>query len=116
MSTLALLGIGAGSIGLLLLLIIRWQVHAFVAMMLVSFLVAFATGMPIGDIISTLIAGMGGTLGSVAILVALGSMLGRMIEVSGGQSGQPLHAAAGPHTGAHGAHRRRAGAGHPGVF
>ncbi|ODS60677.1 MAG: GntP family transporter [Acidovorax sp. SCN 65-108] len=84
MSTLALLGIGAGSIGLLLLLIIRWQVHAFVAMMLVSFLVAFATGMPIGDIISTLIAGMGGTLGSVAILVALGSMLGRMIEVSGG--------------------------------
>ena len=33
MSTLALLGIGAGSIGLLLLLIIRWQVHAFVAMM-----------------------------------------------------------------------------------
>ena len=84
MSTLALLGIGAGSIALLLLLIIRWQVHAFVAMMLVSFLVAFATGMPIGDIISTLIAGMGGTLGSVAILVALGAMLGRMIEVSGG--------------------------------
>ncbi len=84
MSTLALLGIGAGSIALLLLLITRWQVHAFVAMMLVSFLVAFATGMPIGDIISTLIAGMGGTLGSVAILVALGSMLGRMIEVSGG--------------------------------
>ena len=84
MSTLALLGIGAGSIALLLLLIIRWQVHAFVAMMLVSFLVAFATGMPISDIISTLIAGMGGTLGSVAILVALGSMLGRMIEVSGG--------------------------------
>ncbi len=84
MSTIALLGIGAGSIALLLLLIIRWQVHAFVAMMLVSFLVAFATGMPIGDIISTLIAGMGGTLGSVAILVALGSMLGRMIEVSGG--------------------------------
>ena len=36
MSTLSLLGIGAGSIALLLLLIIRWQVHAFVAMMLVS--------------------------------------------------------------------------------
>ena len=84
MSTLSLLGIGAGSIALLLLLIIRWQMHAFVAMMLVSFLVAFATGMPIGEIISTVIAGMGGTLGSVAILVALGAMLGRMIEVSGG--------------------------------
>jgi len=84
MSTLALLGIGAGSIALLLLLIVRWKVHAFVAMMLVSLLVALATGMPTGDIIGTLVAGMGGTLGSVAILVALGAMLGRMIEVSGG--------------------------------
>ena len=86
MSTAALLGIAAGGIALLLLLIIRWQVHAFVAMLLVSLLVAVAAGMPIGDVISTMIAGMGGTLGSVAILVALGAMLGRMIEVSGGAS------------------------------
>ena len=86
MSTAALLGIAAGGIALLLLLIIRWQVHAFVAMLLVSLLVALAAGMPIGDVISTMIAGMGGTLGSVAILVALGAMLGRMIEVSGGAS------------------------------
>ena len=117
MSTLALLGIGAGSIAPLLLLIIRWQVHAFVAMMLVSFLVAFATGMPIADIISTLIAGMGGTLGSVAILVALGSMLGRMIEVS---AAQPALAnrftQLGPTRVPMALHRRCAGAGHPGVF
>ena len=84
MSTPALLGIAAAGIALLLVLIIRFQVHAFIAMMLVSFLVALAAGMPIGDIIPTLISGMGGTLGSVAILVALGAMLGRMIEVSGG--------------------------------
>lgn len=86
MSTPALLGIAAGGIALLLLLIIRWQMHAFVALMLVSLLVALATQIPIADIIPTLIAGMGGTLGSVAILVALGAMLGRMIEVSGGAS------------------------------
>ena len=86
MSTIALLGIAAASIALLLLLIIRFQVHAFVALMLVSLLVAMVTGIPAGDIIPTLIAGMGGTLGSVAILVALGAMLGRMIEVSGGAS------------------------------
>jgi gluconate:H+ symporter, GntP family len=84
MSTPALLGVAAGGIALLLVLIVRWQVHAFVAMMLVSLLLALATRMPTGDIISTLVSGMGGTLGSVAILVALGSMLGRMIEVSGG--------------------------------
>lgn len=84
MSTLALLSIAGGSIALLLVLIIRLQVHAFVALMLVSLLVALATNIPVGEIIPTLIAGMGGTLGSVAILVALGAMLGRMIEVSGG--------------------------------
>lgn len=84
MSTLALLGIAGASIALLLVLIIRFQLHAFVALMLVSLLVALATGVPVGDIIPTLIAGMGGTLGSVAILVALGAMLGRMIEISGG--------------------------------
>ena len=84
MSTLALLSIAGGSIALLLVLIIRLQVHAFVALMLVSLLVALATNIPVAEIIPTLIAGMGGTLGSVAILVALGAMLGRMIEVSGG--------------------------------
>lgn len=84
MSTLALLSIAGGSIALLLILIIRLQVHAFVALLLVSLLVALATNVPLADIIPTLIAGMGGTLGSVAILVALGAMLGRMIEVSGG--------------------------------
>ena len=86
MSTLALLSIAAASIGLLLLLIIRFQVQAFVALLVVSLLVAIATGIPMGDIVPTLISGMGGTLGSVAILVALGAMLGRMIEVSGGAS------------------------------
>jgi len=87
MSTPALLGIAAGGIALLLYLIIRLQVHAFVALMLVSLLVAMATSMPVADIVPTMIAGMGGTLGSVAILVALGAMLGRFIEVSGGAAG-----------------------------
>lgn len=84
MSTLALLSIAGGSIALLLVLIIRLQVHAFIALLLVSLLVALATNVPLAEIIPTLISGMGGTLGSVAILVALGAMLGRMIEVSGG--------------------------------
>jgi len=84
MTTPMLLGIAGASIALLLVLIIQLQVHAFIAMMLVSFLVALVAGMPLADIVPTLIAGMGGTLGSVAILVALGAMLGKTIEVSGG--------------------------------
>jgi GntP family gluconate:H+ symporter len=96
MSTIALLAIAAGGIGLLLLLIIRFKVHAFLALLIVSVLVGLAAGLPLATIPATddqpeqlgiipaIIAGMGGTLGSVAILVALGAMLGKIIELSGG--------------------------------
>lgn len=96
MSTIALLAIAAGGIGLLLLLIIRFKVHAFLALLIVSILVGLAAGLPLATIPATedspeqlgiipaIIAGMGGTLGSVAILVALGAMLGKIIELSGG--------------------------------
>lgn len=96
MGALTLLGIAAGGIALLLVLIIRFKVHAFVALLLVSILVGLVSGMPLVTVpatadapeqlgvIATITAGMGGTLGSVALLVALGAMLGRMIEVSGG--------------------------------
>ncbi|MEU3018984.1 MULTISPECIES: GntP family transporter [unclassified Nocardiopsis] len=96
MSALTLLGIAAGGIALLLVLIIRFKVHAFVALLLVSILVGLASGMPLVTVpatadapeqlgvIASITAGVGGTLGSVAVLVALGAMLGRMIEVSGG--------------------------------
>jgi len=98
LNTAILLGIAAGGIALLLLLIIRFKVQAFVALLLVSLLVALAAGIPLTTIpatedaperlgiIQTIVAGMGGTLGTVAILVALGAMLGRLIEVSGGAS------------------------------
>ncbi|MBR8740383.1 GntP family transporter [Nocardiopsis sp. MG754419] len=96
MGALSLLGIAAGGIALLLVLIIRFKVHAFVALLLVSILVGVVSGMPLVTVpetadapeqlgvISAITAGMGDTLGSVAVLVALGAMLGRMIEVSGG--------------------------------
>ncbi|KGJ80344.1 transporter, partial [Cryobacterium roopkundense] len=96
METAVLLGIATAGIALLLVLIIKFKVQAFVALLLVSILVALAAGIPLATIpatadaperlgiIPTIVAGMGGTLGTVAILVALGAMLGRLIEVSGG--------------------------------
>ncbi|ETA66249.1 gluconate transporter [Haloechinothrix halophila YIM 93223] len=79
-----LLGIAAGAIALLLVLIIGLRVHAFLALVTVSLLTAFAAGIPPADIIDTLSEGFSATLGSVALLVGLGAMLGRMVEVSGG--------------------------------
>lgn len=98
MSVPVLLAIGVGGILLLLLLIVRFKVNAFLALLITSILVGLAAGIPLATIpasedaperlgiIPAIVAGMGGTLGSVAILVALGSMLGRIIELSGGAS------------------------------
>ncbi|SHJ31379.1 gluconate:H+ symporter, GntP family [Nocardiopsis flavescens] len=79
-----LLGIAAGAIALLLFLIIRLRLHAFLALVLVSLLTAVAAGIPVGGIMPTLLDGFGGTLANVALLVGLGVMLGRMLEVTGG--------------------------------
>ncbi|MBO3088829.1 GntP family permease [Cellulomonas dongxiuzhuiae] len=79
-----LLGIAAAAIALLLFLIIRLRLHAFLALILVSLLTAFATGVPAGSVVDVITSGFGTTLGSVALLVGLGAMLGRMVETSGG--------------------------------
>ncbi|GAA3706127.1 GntP family permease [Zhihengliuella alba] len=79
-----LLAIAGAAVLLLLFLIIKLRVHAFVALILISLLTAFATGIPAGSVIDTLTDGFGSTLASVALLVGLGAMLGRLVEKSGG--------------------------------
>ncbi|WP_040339587.1 GntP family permease [Candidatus Blastococcus massiliensis] len=79
-----LLLIAAAGVLLLLLLIIRFKLHAFVALILVSLLVALAARVPLEDVVTTLTGGFGSTLASVALLVGLGAMLGRLLEFSGG--------------------------------
>lgn len=79
-----LLLIAAVAILALLVLIIYLRVHAFVALVLVSLVTAFATGVAPAKVIDTLVNGFGATLGPVALLVGFGAMLGRLVEVSGG--------------------------------
>ncbi|MEG2829768.1 GntP family transporter [Edwardsiella piscicida] len=84
MSTIALLSIALLGVILLLWLVIRLRVQPFVALLLVSFLVALASGIPPGEVTKVMIAGMGGVLGSVTMIIGLGAMLGKMVERSGG--------------------------------
>ncbi|NBH75950.1 GntP family permease [Rodentibacter pneumotropicus] len=72
------------SIAVLLLLIIKFNIHAFVALTIVSLLTAIATGIPVDKILPTLLSGFGNTLASVALLVGLGAMIGRLLEITGG--------------------------------
>lgn len=79
-----LLAIAAGAIALILVMIIVFKVHAFLTLIVVSLLTALVAGVPISAIATTLTGGFGATLATVALLVGLGAMLGRLIEHSGG--------------------------------
>lgn len=79
-----LLLIAVGAIALILVLIIVFKVHAFLTLIIVSLATALAAQVPFSVIAETLVTGFGGTIASVALLVALGAMLGSLIEHSGG--------------------------------
>ncbi len=80
----ALLLIAAGAVALLLFLIIKVKLHAFVALVLVSLLTALAAGIPVAEVPAALSYGFSNTLGSVALLVGFGVMIGRLLELTGG--------------------------------
>lgn len=84
MSDHMLILVALTGISLLLFLVIRTKLHAFVALLLVSLLVGILAGMPLGEVVKSMQSGMGGTLGFVAVVVGLGAMFGQMLEVSGG--------------------------------
>ncbi|MDP9806109.1 GntP family gluconate:H+ symporter [Trueperella bonasi] len=84
MNTGALLGIAIGAIIVLLFLVIKVKMSAFVAILLVAVGTALATGIPVEQVVPVMTEGMGNTLGSVMMVVGLGAMLGRLIEVAGG--------------------------------
>ncbi|GAA5168522.1 GntP family permease [Ornithinimicrobium tianjinense] len=79
-----LLTIAAVAVAVLLLLIIKLRMHAFVALVLVSLLTGVAAGIPFADLAKVATSFFGTTLGSVALLVGLGAMVGRLLEVTGG--------------------------------
>jgi gluconate:H+ symporter, GntP family len=83
-STATLLLIAAAAVAVLLFLIMKVKMHAFVALVLVSALTALAAGIPVGDVPSALSFGFSNTIGSVALLVGFGVMIGRLLELTGG--------------------------------
>ncbi|MCA1026547.1 MULTISPECIES: GntP family permease [Cytobacillus] len=68
----------------LLLLIMGLKLNTFVSLIIVSFGVALALGMPASEIVGTIESGLGGTLGHIALIFGLGAMLGKLIADAGG--------------------------------
>src|SRR5699024_11907004 len=71
-------------IALLLFLIMKIKLHAFVSLLIASLFIGVASGMSPLDIIDVIETGMGGTLGFIAVVVGLGAMFGEFLNVSGG--------------------------------
>lgn len=72
------------AIALLILLITRYKVYPFLVLIIVSLLLGLAAGMPMTSIVKSFETGNGNTLGHIAIVVGLGTMLGKMMAESGG--------------------------------
>jgi len=83
MNSILLLAIAAG-IAVLLILILRFKIQAFLALLIASIVSGLLAGMEPAAIIDTIKTGMGNTLGFVAVVVGLGAMFGAILEHSGG--------------------------------
>jgi gluconate:H+ symporter, GntP family len=68
----------------LIILVARLRIHAFIALVIASLFVGVATGMAPDAIVRAFQEGVGGTLGFIAVVIGLGTVLGRLLEVSGG--------------------------------
>lgn len=79
-----LVAIALVAIAVLLFLIIKVRLHAFFSLIVVSVLTGLAAGISMGDVVSVVIEGFSTTVGTVALLVGFGAVLGRLVEMTGG--------------------------------
>ncbi|MDN4628350.1 gluconate transporter [Erwinia sp. PsM31] len=71
-------------VALLLLLMVRFKLNGFIALILVALAVGVMQGMPVNKVITSIKAGVGGTLGSLALIMGFGAMLGKLLADCGG--------------------------------
>ena len=68
----------------LIVLIAKFKMNPFIVLIVVSLILGLSVGMPMGNIVKSFETGVGGALGHIALVVGLGTMLGKMMAESGG--------------------------------
>lgn len=84
MTTTFALCLLVGAILAIVGLISRLKLNPFIALLTISILIALIAGMPPGKVVASFEAGAGHVLGHVGTVIALGTMLGKMLTESGG--------------------------------
>ncbi|MER7781303.1 gluconate:H+ symporter [Streptomyces albidoflavus] len=81
----AQLGIAVlAGIAVIVLLITKFKVHAFLALTIGSLALGAFAGAPLDKAITSFTAGLGSTVAGVGVLIALGAILGKLLADSGG--------------------------------
>ena len=73
----------AVAVFVLIFLVLRTRVHPLIAMLLASCIAGLTGGMSVNETTDAITRGFGSTLGTIGIIIGLGVMMGRILEVSG---------------------------------
>lgn len=84
MSTPFLVFIVLSAVALLLFMVLKLKISAFIALLITAIYTGIVAGMPLQGVLQAIQDGMAGTLGFVATVVGLGAIFGQMLESSGG--------------------------------
>jgi Gnt-I system low-affinity gluconate transporter len=79
------------AVALLLFMVLKLKISAFISLLITSIYVGILAGMPLDGILKSIQDGMGSTLGFVATVVGLGAIFGQMLESSGGAESLAHH-------------------------
>ncbi|MFD8865236.1 GntP family permease [Streptomyces sp. NPDC059590] len=71
-------------IAVIVLLITKFKLHAFLSLTIGSLALGAVAGAPLDKAIASFTAGLGSTVAGVGVLIALGSILGKLLADSGG--------------------------------
>ncbi|MBA4495193.1 GntP family permease [Paenactinomyces guangxiensis] len=70
-------------VGFIVLATAKWKLHPFLALLIASFGVGIAAGMPLADVVKAVNDGFGGLMSSIGIVILAGTVIGTILEKSG---------------------------------
>lgn len=87
-----LIGLGIGIL-VLIFLVLKTKIHAFLALIISTIIVGIVGGMPLNNIVlengqkfgilNSITTGFGGTIGNIGIIIGFGVMMGQIFEITG---------------------------------
>ncbi|ADT83789.1 D-glycerate transporter [Thermococcus barophilus MP] len=72
------------AVGLIILFTGKYRVHAFLVLLAAAYFVGIFSGLGLAKTVDAIAAGFGGTLKSIGIVIAAGTIIGYILEKSGG--------------------------------